>query len=749
MESKVIPVEKIDRIKLENEILYKSKLFSSSNYYTGNDLGLTYTPEKSIFKLWAPTAKLVTLHLYSKSNIDSHVQKNSPDRKIRMYKQNVHNSNSVVKDTTYDDSFNYCNELTQGIWAVEVMENLDGWYYTYSVKLPKDVSFYKIFMKQNELKDPLNGFEYPKESLDSFDLNSIEYIEKEAMDPYAKACSVNGHYAYICDLSKVDKMVEGWDADILREICQKKNPLTSPTDAIVYECHVRDMTMHPCSGVSKKGQYLGLTETGTKSPDGYSTGLDHICELGVTHVQLLPIYDYDDVDETKPFDSYNWGYNPLNYNIPEGSYATKPEDPICRIIELKTLIKTFHDKGIRVIMDVVYNHTFHTKSSEFNKIVPGFYYRMDKFGQFSDGSGCHNEIASERLMVRKYILDSVAYWVNEYHVDGFRFDLMGLIDTETMKAVREMIDQIDPNIIIYGEGWTGGDTPLIESKRSTRSNATHEDLINIGMFNDEIRDSLVGSVFNKYGLGFATGNKDINKEIFKILISGSIGHPSCKTICPRVRTPSQIVNYASCHDNMCLWDKICFSTTKAGGVSDEERIKMDQLAMAIVLFSQGIAFIHEGEEILRTKKMDENSYKSGDIINALDWSKKATNYSTFVYYKNLIKFRKEHPALRMNDRKEIWKNVYFMDIENINTIGVIIDNHANQDPYKTIMIFFNAEKEEIEVNLPQEDWSIVFCDLDTETDEVNIPITNKTSLIIPGLSTVVLADTESVKAFKK
>jgi len=601
MESKIIPEDKIDRINIENEILYKSKLFSSSNYYTGNDLGLTYTPDKSIFKLWAPTAKLVTLNLYSKSNIDSHVQKNSPDRKVRMFKQNCQNSGIIENDTSYDDSFNYCNEITKGLWAVEVQEDLDSWYYTYSVKLPKNISAYKIFLKQNDLKDPLDGLSCNKESLDNIDLNSIEFIEYEAMDPYAKACSVNGHYAAICDIAKADQQVSGWEEDILRKVCKKDNPLSSPTDAIVYECHVRDMTMHPCSGVSKKGQYLGLTELNTKSPDGYSTGMDHICDLGVTHVQLQPIYDYDDVDETRPFDSYNWGYNPLNYNIPEGSYATKPDEPLNRIIELKTLIKSFHDQGIRVIMDVVYNHTFHTKSAEFNKIVPGYYYRMDKFGQFSNGSGCGNEIASERLMVRKYILDSVAYWINEYHIDGFRFDLMGLIDIETMKLIREMIDTIDPSIITYGEGWTCGDTPLIESMRSTRSNATHEGLINIGMFNDEIRDNLVGSVYDKLGLGFATGNKGINKEIFKILISGSIGHPSCQTICPRVRTPSQIINYASCHDNLCLWDKICLSTGKLD-VTDEERIKMDRLAMAIVLFSQGIPFIHEGEEILRTKK---------------------------------------------------------------------------------------------------------------------------------------------------
>jgi len=622
MESRIIPEDKIDRINIENEILYKSKLFSSSNYYTGNDLGITYTSEKSIFKLWAPTAKLVTLNLYSKSNIDSHVQKNSPDRKVRMFKQNCQNSGIIENDTSYDDSFNYCNEITKGLWAVEIQEDLDGWYYTYSVKLPKDVSVYKIFLKQTDLKDPLNGLNYFKEeSLDNFDLNNIEFIEYEAMDPYAKACSVNGHYAAICDISKADQQVPGWEEDILRKVCKKNNPLSSPTDAIVYECHVRDMTMHPCSGVSKKGQYLGLTELNSKSPDGYSTGIDHICDLGVTHVQLQPIYDYDDVDETKPFESYNWGYNPLNYNIPEGSYATKPDEPLNRIIELKTLIKSFHDQGIRVIMDVVYNHTFHTKSAEFNKIVPGYYYRMDKFGQFSNGSGCGNEIASERLMVRKYILDSVAYWINEYHIDGFRFDLMGLIDIETMKLIREMIDTIDPSIITYGEGWTCGDTPLIESMRSTRSNATHEGLINIGMFNDEIRDSLIGSVYDKFGLGFATGSKNINKEIFKILISGSIGHPSCKTICPRVRTPSQIINYAACHDNLCLWDKVCLSTGKLD-VTDEERIKMDHLAMAIVLFSQGVPFIHEGEEILRTKKMDENSYKSGDIINAIDWTKK-------------------------------------------------------------------------------------------------------------------------------
>jgi len=748
MESKIIPVEKINKVNLENEILYKSKIFSTSNYYTGKDLGLTYTPEKSVFKLWAPTAKLVTLNLYSKSNIDSHVQKNSPDRQFRMFKQSVLNKDVIEKDTTFDDSFNYCNENTQGLWAVEVLEDLDGWYYTYCVKLPKDVSVFKIFMKQTELKDPFDGFDFPKESLEDFDLNSVEYIEYEAMDPYAKACSVNGHYAYICDLAKVDEQIPGWQEDSLREVCKKMNPLSSPTDAIVYECHVRDMTMHPCSGVSRKGQYLGLTELGTKSPDGYSTGMDHICELGVTHVQLLPIYDYDDVDETKPFDTYNWGYNPLNYNIPEGSYATKPDDPINRIIELKTLIKAFHDKGIRIIMDVVFNHTFHTKSAEFNKIIPGYYYRMDKFGQFSDGSGCGNEIASERAMVRKYILDSIAYWVNEYHIDGFRFDLMGLIDIDTMKEIREMVDAIDPSIIVYGEGWTCGDTPLVESKRSTRSNATHEGLINIGMFNDEIRDSLIGSVFNKYGLGFATGSKEVNKEIFKILISGSIGHPSCKTICPRVRTPSQIVNYAACHDNLCLWDKVCLSTGKME-VTDEERVKMDQLAMAIVLLSQGLPFIHEGEEILRTKKMDENSYKSGDIINAIDWNKKAAHYSTFTYYKNLVKFRKEHPAFRMNDRMEIWKNVSFIDIDNINTIGVIIDNHANHDPYKTLMIFFNAEKEEIEVGLPEQDWTIVFCDLSNENDDVYIPITNETSIIIPGLSTVILADTESVNAHKK
>ena len=524
----------------------------------------------------------------------------------------------------------------------------------------------------------------------------------EAVDPYARTTGTNGQRGMVIDLDSTNP--EGW---------QRNDHKTVPnqTDAVIYELHVRDLSIHPDSGIENKGKYKGLIETGTEHESGVSTGLDHIKELGATHIHLLPVYDYLSVDESKmDTPQFNWGYDPQNYNVPEGFYSTDPSEGQVRVSEFKEMVQGLHDNDLGVIMDVVYNHLGGDASqSNFNKIVPGYYFRMDDKGNFSNGSGCGNETASERSMMRKFMLDSVTYWAREYNIDGFRFDLMALHDTETMNLIRAELDKINPEIIMYGEGWTAGDTPLAESDRALKKNIPKLDS-RVAAFSDDLRDGLKGSVFDAKGVAFINGSSEDAKksaESIKFGVVGSTNHPQVDygkvnySDEPWAKEPTQTVSYVSAHDNHTLWDKIGISAPMA---SEFEKIRMDKFATAIVLTSQGIPFIHAGEEMLRTKGGDENSYKSPDSVNQLDWARKAEYSQVFEYYKGLIKLRKEHPAFRMPTTEQVSNNLTFLSMPDQAMVGYEIKGKASNDDWDRIVVIHNGSKQFQDIELDGEDW---------------------------------------------
>jgi len=532
----------------------------------------------------------------------------------------------------------------------------------------------------------------------------------EVPDPYAKAVGVNGKRGQIIDLSTTHPT--NWEKDI-------RPPLNNFTDIVIYELHVRDVSMHPNSGIQQKGKFLGLTETDTRSPEGLSTGLDHIKDIGVTHIHLLPSYDFLSVDESRPEENeFNWGYDPQNYNVPEGSYSTNPNEGAVRIKEFKQLVKTLHDNGLRVILDVVYNHTGATEESNFNQLVPGYYYRQTKEGGFSDASACGNETASDRPMMRKFILESVKHWVEEYHIDGFRFDLMGIHDITTMREVAQTLHAIDPSIFVYGEGWTAGDTPLPEDQRSLKK-YTHR-ITGVAAFSDDMRDAVKGHVFTATERGFASGKPDMEESV-KFGIVASTQHPQVNyqkvnySDAPWAAAPTQTINYVSCHDNHTLWDRLINSQP---GISEEERIKMHLLANTIVLTSQGIPFLHAGVEMLRTKNGEENSYKSPDAINRLNWSRKAKYKQVFDYYQALIQLRKNHPAFRMTTTKQVQDHLTFLEMEEGGLIGYTINNYANGDSWKDIIVLFNGNQTTKTVALPVGNWTYALKDLQIEEDGI-------------------------------
>ena len=528
-------------------------------------------------------------------------------------------------------------------------------------------------------------------------------------DPYARATGINGKRAMVVNLNETNP--DGWVAD--------KSPVFSatqqPTDAVIYELHIRDASIADNSGIKHKGKYLGLAESGTKSTDGLSTGLDHIKELGVTHVHLLPFYDYNSVDESLPDKKqYNWGYDPLNYNVPEGSYSSNPADGVTRIRELKQMIQAMHKKGLRVIMDAVYNHTALTADSYFNQLVPGYYYRQRKDGSFSDATACGNETASERPMMRKFMLESVLYWVKEYHIDGFRFDLMGVHDIETMNMISDALHKIKPDIILYGEGWTAGESPLPDSLRALKKNA-HK-LRNIAVFSDDIRDGIKGSVFDIKDRGFATGKPGMEESVkFGIVAAGQ--HPQVDygkvnySKAPYTSAPWNVISYCECHDNNTLWDKISLS---CADVSEADRKKMHRLALTIVLTSQGIPFLHAGSEFLRNKQGVENSYKSSDSINELNWHLKKENLELGNHVQKLLNMRRDHPAFRMFTADQVSRNIAFDNKAPQGTIIYSIDGKAMNDNWKRIWVAFNGSDAEKNVGLPAGNWKTA---INTEGNE--------------------------------
>jgi pullulanase len=551
---------------------------------------------------------------------------------------------------------------------------------------------------------------------------------EETPDPYAKATGVNGRRGMIIDLAATHPA--GWEND-------RRPAQNAFTDIILYELHVRDLSSHPASGIRNTGKFPGLTETGTRNPDGLSTGLDHIRELGVTHVHLLPIFDFHSVDESASEGTqYNWGYDPDNYNTPEGSYSTNPKDGAVRVRELKQLVQTLHANGLRVIMDVVYNHTGQTDQSVFNRCVPGYYYRQNASGGWSDASACGNETASERPMMRKYMIESMKYWAQEYHIDGFRVDLMGIHDIATMNLLSAELRAIDPTIFIYGEGWTAGASPLPDAQRALKANTWKLD--KIAAFGDDFRDGLKGSVFDHHDRGFVSG-KSGTEESVKFGIVGATQHPQINyskvnySKAPWAGEPSQAITYVDCHDNHTLWDRLSISCPDA---SEKDRIRMHKLAVALVLTSQGVPFMHAGVELLRTKQGVENSYKSPDLINHIDWKRKTQYHAEHDYIRALVQLRKRHPAFRLPSAELIRKHLQFMEVSDPNLIAYQLSGNAGGDRWKNIAVLFNGNPAARTLKLPAGDWKVVLDD--QKIDEKGMETIKRGEVTVPGISAKIL-----------
>lgn len=519
---------------------------------------------------------------------------------------------------------------------------------------------------------------------------------------FAKAVGVNGHRAAIIDLRSTDP--EGWADD-------RRPPLRSAADVVIYEMHHRDFSISPASGIEHKGKFLALTEAGTRSPEGLATGIDHLRELGVTHVHLLPSYDYASIDETRLDENrYNWGYDPLNYNVPDGSYATDPYRPDVRIREFKQMVQALHQAGIRVILDVVYNHTFSIDGSNFERTAPGYFYRQRPDGTYADASACGNETASNRPMMRKYIVESVLHWAREYHIDGFRFDLMGIHDIRTMNEVRAALTALDPSIIVYGEGWAAQAPQLPQDSLAMKANTYR--MPGIAAFSDEMRDALRGP-FNDNKQGAFLAGLPGGEESIKFGIVGAVQHPQvCNdsvnySQAPWAGEPVQMISYVSCHDDMCLVDRLRASIP---GIKDDELARLDKLAQTAVFTSQGIPFIYAGEEVMRDKKGVHNSYQSPDSINAIDWSRKALHADVFAYYKGLIQLRKNHPAFRLGSAELVRRHLEFLPVEGKNLVAWRLKEHAGGDRWEDIVVVLNSRREPARVAVPQGNYTIVCKD---------------------------------------
>lgn len=579
----------------------------------------------------------------------------------------------------------------QGTWALKVNDDLKGKFYTFQIKI------------------------------------NDKWME-ETPGMWVKATGANGRRAAIIDFTETNPT--GWENDV-------RPPLKNFTDIVLYETHIRDFSVSPNSGMKYKGKFLAFTERGTKNSAGESTGIDHLKELRITHVHLLPAFDFASIDETKLKENkYNWGYDPLNYNVPEGSYSTNPNNPVTRIKEFKQMVQSLHSSGIRVIMDVVYNHTAAGKNSHFNLLVPGYFYRMNADSTWSNASGCGNEIASERAMMRKFIVESVVYWATEYHVDGFRFDLMGILDIETMNAVRAALDKIDKTIFVYGEGWTAGPSPLAEAKRAVKKNA--KELDNIAVFSDDIRDALKGSWMHSQIPGFVSGTDSLEESI-KFGVVGSTQHDSIDyskllySKAPYVNNPTQIINYVSCHDDMCLVDKL--RESRPQNATDEELVRFNKLAQTVVFTSQGVPFIYAGEELYRNKKGIHNTYQSPDSINQIDWNFKTAHKDIFEYYKGLIALRKAHAAFRMPTREMVQQHLKFINMRTPNVVAFMLTNHVNDEVWKDILVIYNGNRKSVAVQIPEGEWDLVCHDGQINLNGIS-HIDNTTFVVAPSSASI-------------
>lgn len=575
----------------------------------------------------------------------------------------------------------------------------------------------------------LKGFFYTFRVWDSDSKWELE----ETPGIFAIAVGVNGRRGAIIDWAETNP--EGWEKD-------KRPAMRSAADAVVYEMHHRDFSIHPSSGIEHRGKFLALTERGTVSPEGEPTGIDHLNYLGVTHVQLLPSYDYGSVDETQlALNRYNWGYDPINYNVPDGSYSTDPYDPICRIREFKQMVQALHKAGIRVILDVVYNHTFDVAHSNFTQTAPDYYYRLREDGSLGNASGCGNETASERPMMRKFMLESVRWWAEQYHLDGFRFDLMGIHDIETMKAIRKMLNEIDPTILVYGEGWAA-ETPLTpEDIRPMKANV-HK-MPGVGAFSDDLRDGLRGSCFDDKDEAFLAGEPGHEQSI-RFGIVGAIAHPQVDmnkvnySREPWAAQPTQMIAYASCHDDMMLTDRLRSSVRPAKGkgqIKDDELKRLDKLAQTVILTSQGIPFIFAGEEVMRDKKGVHNSYCSPDDINAIDWSLIAKNKDLVNYYSDLITIRKFHPAFHLGNAELVRQHLEFLDTEDDCVVAFRLKDLEGIDDWKDIIVIFNANRKPITLNLPNDEYYETVA-ANGKVDFQSLPPCHKNVAVAPQSATI-------------
>ncbi|PJW22384.1 type I pullulanase [Geobacillus thermodenitrificans] len=640
-----------ERTDVQIGAVVRTPAFDDQFFYEGK-LGVDYTKEQTVFRVWAPTATAVNVKL--------------------------------IHPDSGDARYVPLERGERGVWSAVVPGDWERTYYTY--------------------------------------VACINRVWREAVDPYATAVSINGEYGVIID----------WEKTKLAPSARPLPPLTSPTDAIIYELSIRDFTSHPDSGAAHKGKYLGLSEANTSGPNGTSTGLSYLKELGVTHVQIMPFTDFAGVDERDPSASYNWGYNPLHLYAPEGSYATDPTDPYARIVELKQMIRTLHENGLRVVMDAVYNHVYDREQSSLEKLVPGYYFRYDAYGQPANGTGVGNDIASERRMARRWIVDSVIFWAKEYGINGFRFDLMGVHDIETMKVVRDALDAIDPSILVYGEGWDLP-TPLAPEQKATMANAWK--LPRIAYFNDRFRDTIKGSTFHLPSRGFALGDAS-GREQEKTVIAGSLralGGLFCH--------PLQSLNYVECHDNHTFWDKMEVAN---GYESEAIRRKRQKLATAIVLLAQGIPFLHSGQEFYRTKGGDGNSYQAPDEVNWIDWEQKSRYENDVRYVQGLIALRRAHGAFRLATEAEVLRHFEFLEPTPPSVIAYWLRDVAVYGPWGDIIVIHHHEEKSETIVLPdQEEWDVV-CDGEQSG---TIPLRRVRHVVdLDGIGTWVLVRTEAMNA---
>lgn len=509
---------------------------------------------------------------------------------------------------------------------------------------------------------------------------------QESPGIFAKAVSVNGQRAAIIDMQATNP--EGWEND-------QRPAMTDPTDVVVYETHMRDFTIDATSGIANKGKFIAFTEQGTQTAEGLASGIDHLKELGITHIQILPMYDYGSIDETTlDLNKYNWGYDPVNYNVPEGGYSTNPYDPATRIREAKTMIQALHAAGIRVIMDVVYNHTYSVEGCALGRVVPQYFYRMNEDGTYANGSGCDNETASDKQMMRQFMVESVCYWAREYHIDGFRFDLMGIHDQETMRQIRAALDEIDPSIITYGEGWAAS-SPAYPYEQLAMKQWTYT-MPRVGAFSDDIRNALIGSPFDHHR-GFASGNTASRDAVRYGLVA-----------CPDWSgEPMQHVSYITCHDNYCLRDRI---EVAAAEETEATKLRMNKLAQTAVMVSQGMTFFYGGEELFRTKQGVENSYQSPDSINVIEWTNKQTYSDLFAYYREIIKIRRQHKGFRLGTAELVKNHVEFPEATQEGLIIYRIKDLQGIDTASSLVVLLNGTAEAMETEIPQATYTVLAQD---------------------------------------